>query len=174
MVKIPVIVGDKFEVVLNVQGEAYLLQDRTGMIFKGDSVEFTNISGNSTQTNDFEIPKGLKVFPNLTSQETIEVTRFFRPRSFTGEIISSAGITFVCVLNYLTGYVRVFYSICDGDNFSKSLGVDIARKNLTRSKMIKMPGGKIPSCGLTNFLLSEFLKSPTTNDIAKFYIKYCN
>ena len=94
--------------------------------------------------------KGNKMNTN-TKPPVIEVTRFYRPRyddySFMGysyaqsrgEIISDRGVTVIFTLDYDQLTYVAKWSICNGDNFSKTTGVQYAQacSNPVVGKIIK-------------------------------------
>jgi hypothetical protein len=93
----------------------------------------------------------------------IEVVRYCRPlymdirHDLYGNIISNQGVTFYFVLDYQEKEVRFGYSVCNGDNFEKRMGRDLAKdmyNNPETQKKFPMIDGKVGNHGLIYDLLS--------------------
>lgn len=74
---------------------------------------------------------------NLTSEDpgTIVVYRYIRPYSWDTEVDSQRGITLAFLLDYNTRTIEVGFSVCDGDNFKKETGREIAQERLRHYPM---------------------------------------
>lgn len=87
-------------------------------------------------------------FKNTSAKpDVVSVVRYFRNWDFdNGQISSHGGLTVVAQLNYKTNTMTIYPSICmDKDNFSKSIGAQLAYNNLVHGNGFSMPFDKTQS-----------------------------
>lgn len=76
-------------------------------------------------------PDGCREMMSNGKPRIVEVTRFFRTWDWTnGQISNFGGMVAICVIDYALKLIKVYPSFCHPtDNFSKTLGLEIARNN---------------------------------------------
>lgn len=81
--------------------------------------------------------------------DQVYITRYVRPKTAFGDIDNLRGVTLIIELDYVAKTIRFQYSICDGDNFCKDIGVQLAIRRLDRrgSYEIDMKDGKVSKSG---------------------------
>jgi len=93
------------------------------------------------------IEPSAKVEKSAKKPRFVEFVRYARPIK-NGEIDSSRGVTFAFRLDYLEKTISFGYAVCDGDNFSKKVGNDLAKIDLVNNyKIVLMENGEISKEG---------------------------
>lgn len=103
-------------------------------------------------------------------KKEVKVVRYIRPRPFEwskyGLYDNLYGITLVFTLNYETQMVFAQWSICNGDNFEKKIGVELAEQS---SVWANFPISLIEEKGSLTVVLIESLLEYVGNTSKDFY-----
>lgn len=96
---------------------------------------------------------------------TVELVRYIRPHTVYGAVDNMRGVTLVIQLDYTQKDILFQYSICDGDNFDKSVGVDLAYKRLLSIGAYSLPmiDGKVSNNGVVHDIVTTIRKSIATD-----------
>lgn len=117
-----------------ITGEkSYFTVDKTGKVLNlFDKALHSNPSFSICMK---ETNTSIELMPN-GKPRIVEVVRFFRTWDYDNiQINSFGGMTAICVMDYALKQIRVFPSFCHPeDNFSKVLGLSMARVNQTSGK----------------------------------------
>ena len=89
-------------------------------------------------------------------QPVVQIVRFERFVDSYGNIDNLSGVTFVYDLDYVNRQIRMGWSICDGDNFNKKIGIHFAKERLASDPIIvEMPEDGIPDQGTTLYVAEK-------------------
>jgi|SRR5690606_3858411 len=92
--------------------------------------------------------------------QPIEVVRYIRPQKYEvdyGYHDNLYGITIVYLMDYSNNTVKASWSICNGDNFDKAIGKEIARSSKSSIIFDIENIRKWTQRGLTNTLILELM-----------------
>lgn len=100
----------------------------------------------------------------MNKPNIVRVVRYVRPKS-NMRYSNLFGITFVFTIDYDKGEVLSQWSVCNGDNFDKEKGVDVARGK----KCFPFSFSKVGKAGLVSALISELFNYENTDVMKNDY-----
>lgn len=123
-------------------------------------IDDTRAYGYPFSKHEYENYIGILSSDTKAKKDVISFCRYIRSIDFDGVVDNMSGVTLLINLDYVNRIISFKYSICNGDNFDKKVGIAIANSKKLHS--IKMPETGIPESGTVDFIMDSLFTGKTT------------
>ena len=112
----------------------------------------------TTSNSSFDKSNSLEYKTNnkVEKPPVVQIVRFARFWNQDQVVDNLSGVTFVFDIDYENDQIRAGWSVCDGDNFNKKVGIHFAKERLISDPIIvELVDKTIPDCGTMEYVIEK-------------------